>query len=79
MLKIRILSENYARRRYMTAEHGLSIWVEADDRNILFDTGQSDIFLHNAKQMGIDLTKADMLVLSHGTMIIQEGFPHFAG
>lgn len=28
MLKICILCENYARKRVMMAEHGLSIWIE---------------------------------------------------
>lgn len=66
MLKIKILSENYARKRGLLSEHGLSIWIENNGVNILFDTGQSNIFYHNAKKLGIDIKKADMLVLSHG-------------
>lgn len=50
----------------LKSEHGLSIWVEADERKILFDTGQSDILIDNAQQLGIDLATADALVLSHG-------------
>lgn len=42
----------------LKSEHGLSIWVEADDRRILFDTGQSDILIHNTKRLGIDLASA---------------------
>jgi len=66
MIKLCLLSENYSRKRYMKGEHGLSIWIQKDDINILFDTGQSELFSQNAKQLGIDLSKADMLVLSHG-------------
>ena len=77
MIKIRLLSENYARRREMLAEHGLSIWIEEDNKNILFDTGQSDMFSHNAKQVGIDISKADILVLSHGHYDHTGGVPAF--
>lgn len=77
MLKIRLLSENYARKRNMLAEHGLSIWIETDNKNILFDTGQSDIFSRNAEQTGVDISKADLLVLSHGHYDHTGGVPEF--
>lgn len=47
-------------------EHGLSLWIEADEKRILFDTGQSDCFSKNASMLGIDLNAATALVLSHG-------------
>ena len=50
----------------MLAEHGLSLWIERDKRMILFDTGQSAVFCHNARVMGINLGKANYIVLSHG-------------
>lgn len=49
----------------LKSEHGLSIWVEADDRRILFDTGQSDILIHNTKRLGIDLASADTCAYLH--------------
>lgn len=63
-LKITVLSDNVAGRKCL-AEHGLSFWIEAD-RNILFDTGSSDLFRHNASILGIDPDRADAIVLSHG-------------
>ena len=48
------------------AEHGLSFYIETKRHRILMDTGASDLFLKNAGQLGIDLTKVDILVLSHG-------------
>lgn len=66
MLKVHILTDNQVRRRGLLAEHGLSLWIEKDDRRILFDTGQSAVFQHNAQVMGIDLKGADYIVLSHG-------------
>lgn len=50
----------------LVPEHGLSLWIEADGRNILFDTGQGLALEHNGQALDIDLEKADTLVLSHG-------------
>ncbi len=64
-VRIKILADNNSIDG-LGKEHGLSIWIEADGKRILFDTGQSDLFLRNAKEMGVDLSEADLLVLSHG-------------
>lgn len=50
----------------LEAEHGLSLWIEADDRRILFDTGQTAVLTRNADRLGIALDRTDILVLSHG-------------
>lgn len=61
-----ILTENCAGGHFL-AEHGLSYLVEMDDQKILFDTGHSDVFLKNARQMGIDIeNEVKTVVLSHG-------------
>lgn len=66
MLKITILTENLVRRRNLLAEHGLSLWIEDGAEKVLFDAGQTDVYLHNAKELNIDLTEAHAVVLSHG-------------
>ena len=65
-LRITTLSENSAGAGSLLAEWGLSILVETDDINILFDTGQSISAGYNADTIGIDLSKIDKIVLSHG-------------
>lgn len=65
-MKIRILMENTASREDLTAEHGLSLYIEANGKRILFDAGQSGAFADNAEKLGIDLKKVDFAVLSHG-------------
>lgn len=50
----------------LECEHGLSIYLELSGRRILFDTGAGGVFLKNAKKLGIDLSKVDRLVISHG-------------
>jgi 7,8-dihydropterin-6-yl-methyl-4-(beta-D-ribofuranosyl)aminobenzene 5'-phosphate synthase len=52
--------------RPLRSEHGLSFWVEYAGRNILFDTGQTDALIYNADLLDIDLSKTDIIVLSHG-------------
>lgn len=47
-------------------EHGLSFYIETKEHKILLDTGASDRFIQNAECLGIDLTKVDTVVLSHG-------------
>ena len=65
-LRITTLSENTAGLGNFLGEWGLSILVETDGLNILFDTGQNISASHNADILGIDLTKIDKIVLSHG-------------
>jgi 7,8-dihydropterin-6-yl-methyl-4-(beta-D-ribofuranosyl)aminobenzene 5'-phosphate synthase len=50
----------------LISEHGLSLWIEYAGRNILFDTGQTDAIIKNAELLDIDLSKTDIIVLSHG-------------
>lgn len=65
-MKMYILTDNRTNKRGFFAEHGLSIYIEYEKVNILFDTGQSDVYFRNAAQMDMDLNKTDCVVLSHG-------------
>jgi len=48
------------------AEWGVSFLVETEKETILFDTGKSISTSHNATALGIDLSRVDKIVLSHG-------------
>ena len=65
-MRIRILTENTANKRGLIAEHGLSLIIEANNRKILFDSGQSDVYIKNAAKLKEDLTNLDAIILSHG-------------
>jgi 7,8-dihydropterin-6-yl-methyl-4-(beta-D-ribofuranosyl)aminobenzene 5'-phosphate synthase len=65
-VKIVTLIENLVYKKGLVAEHGLSLYVEKGNYKILFDTGQSGLFMQNAHKMGIDIRDIDMVILSHG-------------
>ena len=65
-MKMTVLLENRTRREDMLCTHGLSLYIEAGDRKILFDMGADDKFVENAKTLGIDLAEVDTAILSHG-------------
>ncbi|RZN50597.1 MBL fold metallo-hydrolase [archaeon] len=48
-------------------EHGISFLIEAGERTVLFDTGQSyPVLTHNAASMKKELTHVDDVIISHG-------------
>lgn len=77
MMKLTVLVDNNTLiDKNFYGEPGLSFYIEEGDSRILFDTGYSDIFLLNARKMGIDLKKVNCVVLSHGHLDHTWGLPH---
>ncbi len=60
-----VLVENTTSRPDLTPEHGVALWIEADGVKVLFDTGSTGVVRENAATLGIDLSDADAIVLSH--------------
>ena len=60
------LVENRAGAEGFLTEHGLSLWLELDGRRVLFDAGQTGAFARNARLLGVDLPRAELIVVSHG-------------
>lgn len=79
MLKITTLIENKEGDvENLDTEHGISLYIEVNDKKILFDTGQSGNFIKNAKKLGVDLNHIDYVVLSHGHYDHSGGFEKLA-
>ncbi|MBE6639249.1 MAG: MBL fold metallo-hydrolase [Ruminococcaceae bacterium] len=76
-MKITCLTENYTNNPLLRAEHGLSLYIETHDKKILFDMGQTDLFLQNANTLGVDLSQVDIAILSHGHYDHGGGFSAF--
>lgn len=62
----------------LLSEHGLSFHIEKDGHTLLFDTGQSDAFLHNCSQLALDPLKIEYVILSHGHYDHSGGIRHLA-
>lgn len=65
-MKISVLTENTVYKRGFIGEHGLSLLIETDREKLLFDTGQTDVFQRNAKNLSENLEDLTGIILSHG-------------
>ncbi len=76
-IEIITLVENLAYQQGTRGEHGLSFIIRTGGKQILFDTGQSDLLADNAKKMSVDLSGIDAVVISHGHYDHTGGLPSF--
>ena len=51
---------------FLKNEHGLSLYIKYNDKNILFDSGPSDTLIDNSQKMNLDLSEIDYFIISHG-------------
>jgi 7,8-dihydropterin-6-yl-methyl-4-(beta-D-ribofuranosyl)aminobenzene 5'-phosphate synthase len=63
---ITCLIENSVHGRDLQAEHGLCFHIRTERHNFLFDTGQTDLLLRNARTLQIPLERVEAVALSHG-------------
>ena len=77
-MTISILTDNHP-GALSPSEHGLSYLIEYDCGKLLFDTGQSDLYLKNAETMNISIENIDSVILSHGHFDHGDGLEHLSG
>jgi 7,8-dihydropterin-6-yl-methyl-4-(beta-D-ribofuranosyl)aminobenzene 5'-phosphate synthase len=74
---VSVLSENTSCKQ-LPVEHGLSLHIQSQQgEQILFDMGQSALFIDNATRMDIDLRACDFAIISHGHYDHGGGLEHF--
>ncbi|MCC0636692.1 MBL fold metallo-hydrolase [Clostridioides sp. ES-S-0001-02] len=64
-MKVISLIENISGSKNLKSEHGLSLFLEINDKSYILDTGKSGNFIENAKNLNVDLLNLDALVISH--------------
>ena len=74
-----LIENNQDAQKSLCYEHGLSMFIETDGKQILFDTGQTGDFLKNAKLLNKDLTALDYIIMSHGHYDHSGGFRTLVG
>ncbi len=63
---VTVLYDAFSDSSKITKDWGFSALIEHDGKRILFDSGNNaEIFEHNVKALGVDLTKLDFVVISH--------------
>jgi 7,8-dihydropterin-6-yl-methyl-4-(beta-D-ribofuranosyl)aminobenzene 5'-phosphate synthase len=65
-VKVTILVDDVPGGANLPGEHGFSCWVRRGDQCLLFDVGQTSLFLKNVQHLGFDASEIHSLVLSHG-------------
>lgn len=75
---IKVLAENNAISEEFITEHGLSLYIETgNNRKILFDVGETNVFLKNAQKLNVNLSEIDLVIISHGHVDHGGGLKHF--
>lgn len=75
-MRVQVIVDNCGTEE-LSGEWGLSIYIEYNEKKILLDAGASDLFVDNAKSLGIDLSCVDYAVLSHAHYDHANGMERF--
>ena len=75
-MKITALVENLSACG-LKPKHGLSLYIQTEMHQLLFDLGPDNTLFENARRMGVDLSKIDTVIVSHGHMDHGGAMRHF--
>lgn len=73
-MRVTLILDNLASEG-LRSEHGLSFLIETDGGSVLFDTGQSDAWLHNLIALGREPKAIRAAAISHGHYDHTGGLP----
>jgi 7,8-dihydropterin-6-yl-methyl-4-(beta-D-ribofuranosyl)aminobenzene 5'-phosphate synthase len=75
-VRLTILCENSVAKPFgLLGEHGFACYLETPRGNYLFDTGQGETLVPNARNLGKDLSAVRALLISHGHYDHTGGLP----
>lgn len=78
-MKLTVLVDNNTLiDQYFIGEPAVSYYIEDGNERILFDAGYSDVLIHNANKLHIDLGRISKIVFSHGHNDHTGGFLHLS-
>lgn len=78
MIKIQTLLDNVpTEHKSLISRHGLSLFVQTDSKQIVFDCGPDETAIRNARLMNVPITEADYIICSHSHYDHSGGFPDF--
>lgn len=66
MSRLIVVVDNRVAFGPLMGEHGLSLWLQHEGLNILYDTGAGRALMPNLKELKLDPATLDAVVLSHG-------------
>lgn len=76
-MKIVTLLENKSTSKELKSNHGFSLYIEWNNKKILFDLGPNKNYLKNAKKLGLNLKEINYVVVSHGHYDHAKQLKHF--
>jgi 7,8-dihydropterin-6-yl-methyl-4-(beta-D-ribofuranosyl)aminobenzene 5'-phosphate synthase len=73
---VKMIFNNLGNNQNYKTSWGLAIWIEENNRALLFDTGDNpDVLWQNIRAAGIDLSKLNQIVISHNHNDHLDGLP----
>lgn len=76
-MRVVTLVEKTALSSQYETGRGICLYIETKTHKILFDLGENEVFLRNARKLGVEIADVDTVVISHGHAVHAGGLEAF--